>query len=127
MPYIVGPANDVEAKHWDELEARAAEADAAITEQLVELKKKAMRKYEQFIFDDIVYEHRIRVALRHAAPSPETRRTLRYQRPTANEMLAHSQMTKQRYRLFAKLTDGERRAFIREAERYGAGPRIWSA
>ncbi len=118
LPSIVGPKDDQEQRHWDELEARAVAADTEIRLQRAELENRSMRKYEQVIFDDIVYEHRLRIILRHGAPPPLIRRSLGYRRPTADELLVFNQATKARYRLFAELTAAERTTFLREVERY---------
>lgn len=118
MPYVVGPSNDAEAKHWAKLQARAAEADASILDRRAELSKRSMQKYVAAIFDEIVYEHRIRLMLRYGAPDPDTRRTLHCQRPTMDKIRAFQQSLKTRYRLFAELTDAERKSFLWEVERY---------
>lgn len=118
MPYVVGPRTEQDQHHWEKLQARAAVSDSSIREELADLKFEGKQPYREFIFDDIVYEHRIRSMLRHAAPSPYTRRKLHYRRPTREDLEAFSAETKTRYRLFAELTEAERTAFIWEMERY---------
>ena len=124
MPYVVGPATKPEARHWAKLQTRATEADAAIRDCQAELNKRSRQKYESFNFDEIVYEHRLRVMLRYSAPTPDTRRTLHYRRPTAAEMRAFHETTKTRYRLFAELPrPSEKPSFWRSSAMTGHSSR----
>lgn len=118
MPYVVGPQTEPEQRHWSKLQARAADADLSIREGLSELKLDSNQKYRSFIFDEMVYEHRTRLLMRKAAPSPDARRQLGYRRPTQNELKALSTETKTRYRLYKDLSEAEQRSFIWEMERY---------
>ena len=117
MPYVVGPANDPEAKHWAQLQARAVDADMSIRVGLADFKKKSMQKYEQFIFDDMVHEHRLRLAPPRRSQSRHSPHA-QLSRPTVDEMQAFNQAMKARYRRFTELTASERKSFLWEVERY---------
>ncbi|WP_439533462.1 DUF5681 domain-containing protein [Polymorphobacter sp.] len=120
MPIFVGPVSAAEQAHWQMLQRRAAEADDEIRHDLVRWKsrEKGDARMEAFVFDSMVYEHRIRLMLRYVAPDELTRRAYKYRRPTKLEMKTFVTANKAKYRLHDQLAEAERCAFIWEIERY---------
>jgi hypothetical protein len=80
--------------------------------------KPSKKKYAAIYFDEIVFEHRIRLILRNAAPSAEVRQRLGYRRPTSADLKAYNQNVKTRYPLMAELTEAQQQSFIWEVKRY---------
>jgi Family of unknown function (DUF5681) len=120
MPVTVGPRTAAELAHWRELQQRAVAADNEIRGNLARWKSKAKRHagLKAICFNEIVFEHRIRLMLRFAAPDECTRRAHQYRRPNSNDIKAFVAANKTKYRLHDDLTDAERRQFIWEVERY---------
>ncbi len=120
MPVTVGPRTAAELAHWKKLQQRAIDADGTIRDNLASWKSKAKRDagLKPFFFNEIVYEHRIRLMLRFVAPDECTRRAHRYRRPNSNDINAFVVANKTKYRLHDDLTEAGRHKFIREIEQY---------